>query len=257
MKDEEAVFSPQDYLRTIAKRRGVPMTSLRIPERFLITYQRSAFETATQLVKGKPVEWWPDKINLLCIGQVDDVDVGVGHFRIGAPAAVIYLEEVIACGVKLVFEVGFAGGLQPFLKPGDMIVGTDAIRDEGTSFHYLPPDTQVIAETVLREALVQRLQAKRLRFFEGQIWTTDGVYRETFGKLRKFRNAGVLAVDMETSAIFAVAQYRNVKAASALVISDILTEEGWLYAFDAQHVKNNTRILLEEVLGVLAISESC
>ncbi len=251
MKDKDAVFSPQDYLRIIAKRQGVPESSLRIPERLLITYQHNAFETAIQLMKGEPVEWWPDRVNPLYIGQVEGVNVGVGHFRVGAPAAVIYLEEVIACGVKVVFEVGFAGGLQTFLQPGDIIVGTEAIRDEGTSFHYLPPDTQVIAETGLRMALVQRLQTKGLRFFEGQIWTTDGVYRETYGKFRKFRDAGVLAVDMETSAIFAVAQYRNVKAASALVISDILTEEGWLYAFDAQRVKENTRILLEDVLAVL------
>ena len=85
------------------------------------------------------------------------------------------------------------------------------------------------------------------------VWSTDGVYRETLEKFRKFKNTGVLGVDMETSAIFAVAQYRGVEAASAQVISDILSETEWqTYFFGHQSVTKNTEILVQTVLETLS-----
>ena len=78
-----------------------------------------------------------------CTGRFNGVEIGVGLFPIGAPAAASTLEEAIACGAKMIIEVGLAGGLQGFLKPADIIVVTEAVRDEGTSYHYLPPGVKV------------------------------------------------------------------------------------------------------------------
>ncbi|RSN73298.1 phosphorylase family protein [Candidatus Methanodesulfokora washburnensis] len=78
-----------------------------------------------------------------CTGRFNGVEIGVGLFPIGAPAAAAILEEAIACGAKMIIEVGLAGGLQEFLKPADIIVVMEAVRDEGTSYHYLPPGVKV------------------------------------------------------------------------------------------------------------------
>lgn len=252
LKDDEPVFSPRDFIHYIAERRKIPIASLRVPESFLITYKRRVYEQAKQLVDGETVEWWPNRVNPLCIGTFNKVKIGVSYFRIGAPAAVLMLEQAITCGAKVVFEAGLAGGLQPVLQLGDIIVVTEAIRDEGTSSHYLSPETKVESVKWLREGLVQRLKAKKLRHFVGPVWSTDGVYRETYNKLLKFRDANIFAVDMETSAIFAVSQFRNVVAASALIISDILTEKRWIPAFDDESVRENMATLLQEVLTVLS-----
>lgn len=182
------------------------------------------------------------------------MEIGLGLFWVGAPAAVMTLEELIPCGVKTIFEVGVAGGLQGFLKPSDIVVATDAIRDEGTSYHYFPRETKFESSTRLRERLVKHLNEKKIKHFVGPVWSTDSVYRETRSKFLKFRDAGVLAVNMETSAVFAVAKYRNVEAASTQVISDILTETGWLQAFEHQSVRENTEVLLKAVLEVLSES---
>jgi len=151
-------------------------------------------------------------------------------------------------------KVGLSGGLQTFLQPGDIVVVTKAIRDEGTSYHYFSQEVEVESSSQLRENLVKCLEENKVRHFVGPVWSTDGAYRETRGKFRKFRDCGVLAVDMETSAIFAIAKYRNVQAASAQVISDVLTENGWLQAFGHQSVRDRTEVLLKTVLETLSKS---
>lgn len=254
MSEDEAIFTPSDFIRYVAENKKVSLDALRVPQRLLITYQRSTYDCAKNLVNGKSFEWLYGESQPFCIGRFNDVEIGVGRFWIGAPAATFTFEEAIACGAKIIFEVGLSGGLQPYLQPGDKVVITEAIRDEGTSYHYLPPEVKVESSAQLRERLIKHLNEKEIRHFIGSVWSTDGAYRETRGKFRKFRDGGVLAVNMETSAIFAVAKYRNVEAASAQVISDVLTETGWLQAFEHQSVRENTEILLKAVLEVLSES---
>lgn len=254
MSEDEAIFTPSDFIRYVAENRKVSLEALKVPQRLLMTYQRSTYDCAKNLVNGKPFEWLYGESQPFCIGRFNDVEIGVGRFWIGAPAATFTFEEAIACGAKIIFEVGLSGGLQPYLQPGDKVVITEAIRDEGTSYHYFAPEVKVESSAQLRERLIKHLNEKEIRHFVGSVWSTDGAYRETRGKFRKFRDGGVLAVNMETSAIFAVAKYRNVEAASAQVISDVLTETGWLQAFEHQSVRENTEILLKAVLEVLSES---
>jgi len=252
LSEDKAICTPLDTIRYVAENRKVPVEALKIPQRLLMTYQRSAYECAKNLINGKSVEWMYGESQPFCIGRFNDVEIGVGRFWIGAPAAAFTLEEAIACEAKTIFEVGVSGALQTFLQPGDIVVVTEAIRDEGTSHHYLPPEVKAEASAWLRDKLIEHLMDGKIRHFVGPVWSTDGVYRETRGKFRRFRDSGVLAVDMETSAIFAVAQYRNVEVASAQVISDVLTENGWLQAFAHQSVRENTEVLLKAVLEVLS-----
>lgn len=254
LNEDEAICSPIDSVRYTAENRKVSIDALKVPKRLLMTYQRSTYECAKNLVNGKPIEWIYGESQPFCIGQFNDIEIGIGRFWIGAPTAAFTLEEAIACDAKIIFEVGLSGGLQTFLHPSDIIVVTDAIRDEGTSYHYFPPEVKVESSVQLRTKLIEHLSEKRIKHFIGPVWSTDGVYRETRGKYRKFRDGGVLAVDMETSAIFAVAKYRNVEAASAQVISDILTENGWLQAFGHQSVRESTEALLKSVLETLSKS---
>ena len=245
LSEDEAVFTPSDSIRYVAENRKVSVDALKVPQRLLMTYQRSTYECAKNLINGKSVEWLYGESQPFCVGIFNDVEIGAGRFWIGAPAAAFTFEEAVTCGAKTIFEVGVSGGLQTFLQPGDIVVVTEAMRDEGTSYHYLPPKMKVEASAQLREKLVKRLEEGKIRHFIGPVCSTDGVYRETRGKFRKFRDSGVLVVNMETSAIFAVAKYRNVEAASAQVISDVLTETGWIQAFEHQSVRENTEILLK------------
>jgi uridine phosphorylase len=253
LSEDEAVFTPSEFISYIAKARKVEVDEIKVPQRLLMTYQRSAYEYAKGLIDGKLVDWWIYGENQpFCTGKFNNVEVGLGLFWVGAPAAVMTLEEVIACGAKTVFEVGSSGGLQTFIKPGDIVVATEAIRDEGTSYHYLPAETKVESSKRLRNKMVKRLNERTIKHFIGPVWSTDGVYRETRGKFLKFRDAGVLAVNMETSAIFAIANYRGVEAASVQVISDVLTETGWLQAFGQKRFREKVKTLIEIAIEVLS-----
>lgn len=253
MSENEVLFTPEDFLRYEARHRGVSREALQIPDYLILVYQKNAFEYIEKTLNGKNIKWLYGEISPFFIGIVDNKEIGVFRLGIGAPAAATMLEELIACGAKKIFEVGMAGGLQPQLKPGDIIVVTEAIRDEGTSNHYFPPEVKLESSYRLRNSLIQELTYKRINYSTGSVWTTDGVYRETRGKFLKFLNQGVLAVNMETSALFAVAKYRNVEIASAQVISDVLTTEGWLFAFGDKRVLSRLQELLNLTVKVLGL----
>jgi uridine phosphorylase len=252
LSEDESVSKPSDAIRYTAESRKVTVESLRIPQHLILTYQRSTFDIAKNLIKGDCIEWLYGESQPFCVGHYNDLEVGVGRFWIGAPAATLTLEEAVACGARTVFEVGVSGGIQGYLQPSDIVVVTGAIRDEGTSHHYFSPEVKVESDVLLRDRLIERLKANGIRHFVGPVWSTDGAYRETRGKLRKFRDSGVLAVNMETSAVFAIAKYRNVRAASAQVISDVLTESGWKMAFGHQSVRESTGTLLKNVLETVS-----
>lgn len=254
VNEQETVIAPSDFIKYISKTKKRAVDKIKVPSRLLITYHTRMYERARRLIGGKPVDWWVygDR-QPLCVGSFNKEEIGAIRLLVGAPAAAMTLEELIACGAKTILEVGLSGGLQPFLQAGNIVVITEAVRDEGTSQHYLPPKQKTVASERLKDKLIHHLNEEKAKHFVGSVWSTDGVYRETRGKFRRFRKAGVLCVDMETSAIFAVAKYRNVEAASTQIISDILTESGWQpHFFRHQLVRENTEILVKAVLEVLS-----
>lgn len=152
--------------------------------------------------------------------------VGIlGKFGIGAPAAVTCLEELIASGTREFVSIGTASTLQTILSIADLVVCERAIRDEGTSHHYLPPERY--ADPGLTARLCERLRAEGVHFAQGASWTTDAPSRETIEENREYQSQGVLCVEMEASALFAVARYRKVALVSMFSISDQLGELVW------------------------------
>jgi uridine phosphorylase len=136
----------------------------------------------------------------------------------GAPNAAAVLEELIAVGGKYFINTGTAGGLQ---KTG--IIGcTKALRDEGTSHHYVKKGKYAFPDMELTKKLESKLKEKKLQYSTGPSWTNDALYRETFAEVETYKKEGILTVEMEASAIFTVAKFRKVKAAAIFIVSDIL-----------------------------------
>jgi uridine phosphorylase len=220
-----------------------------------MVYQKRYVDFVDKLIGGEPTEWWwyGDRLPLQ-IGSFRGVEIGIMANFVGSAAAAMVLEELIACGAEKVFEIGTSGGLQPFLRPGNTILVTEAICDEGTSCQYLRGKKRLTASPALKQLLAEALKERRVSHQTGAVLTTDGVYRETRSKLDRFRKAGVLAIDMETSALYAVARHRHIEIASALVISDLLTDTGWQPAFGDRRVLRSAETLLR--LSVEAASKA-
>jgi uridine phosphorylase len=150
--------------------------------------------------------------------------VGVCCMGIGAPAVVAQMEVLTSLGVGRYLSIGTAGGLDPSLTPGDVVIVTGAVRDEGTSHHYVAPETDVAPDARLTEELATALARNDITTTRGTTWTTDAPYRQTAEEISALRDREVLTVEMEASALFAVAQVRGVPIASAVVIDSVFGE---------------------------------
>lgn len=148
-------------------------------------------------------------------------------FGLGAPIVAAQAEELIALGATRLVSVALAGGIQRDLEPGAIVVARAAIRDEGTSYHYLPPTQEVASDPALSAALAEALTRGGCPVQVGRTWSTDAPYRETREEVAHWQAAGILTVDMELAALLAVAQARDVRAAGALVVGDSLAGGAW------------------------------
>lgn len=159
--------------------------------------------------------------------EFDGRRLAVVHPGVGAPLAAGFLEELIARGCRAFIACGGAGVLVPDVALGHVVVPTAAVRDEGTSYHYLAPGRVVQPTQQAVEAIVQTLERHHVPFVTGKTWTTDGLYRETRGKVDRRVAEGCLTVEMEAAAFFAVAAFRGVSFGQLLYAGDDLSGDTW------------------------------
>ncbi len=146
---------------------------------------------------------------------------------VGAPAAVCCLEEMIALGARKFVYFGCCGVLDDDKVNGRLIIPTAAIREEGTSYHYLPPGTEIAPDSCDTELLKSCMETSGYPHVCGKIWTTDAIYRETTDAIRSYRELGCVGTDMEYSALLAAARYRGVRFVQFLFGADSLSGEEW------------------------------
>lgn len=149
------------------------------------------------------------------------------HPGIGAPLAVGLLEEMIALGCQKFIACGGCGVLDREIAVGHLLLPVAAIRDEGTSFHYLPPSREVEADSHAVGVIEAVLRRHGLDYLHTKTWTTDAIYRETPAKAACYLAEGCLSVEMEAAAFFAVAKFRQVSFGQLLYGGDAVIAEGW------------------------------
>lgn len=161
-------------------------------------------------------------------------DIVVYKVMVGAPAATLVMEALIGSGVTKIVFLGLAGSMTEDCRIGDAVVPSWGLREEGTSFHYLTPSAIPRPSKRLAEGLVKAVGRQKVK--RGGVWTTDAPYRETRDKIRRYARKGVVAVDMECTALMSVAMMRKVEFAAALAISDTVHGETWEVGFDSKEL---------------------
>jgi uridine phosphorylase len=215
--DEEGVITPKDHFRE-------KKVELLLPEKAIISFwwPSELAEEIKKLGKGefsyarhvKIVEIETERIPISCV-----IMQGVG-----APLAAATLEEIITLGVKKAILLGGAGAL--IEMPEDaLILPTEAIRDEGISYHYLPLFVKAKPSQNLQKKLRESIRKYNFPIYEGKTWSTDALYRETPARIEKFRSEGAICVEMEAAACFAVAEYRKVELGALFFPTDVLKEK--------------------------------
>lgn len=146
---------------------------------------------------------------------------------VGAPIAAGIMEELAAKGCTKWILCGSAGGLDKAHSFGHLIVPRSAVRDEGFSYHYLPPSREVAASPRAVTAIKKALDKHGVPYLVSKTWTTDAFFRETPEKVALRKKEGCLAVEMEAAAVFAVAKFRGYQAGAILYLHDDVSGKDW------------------------------
>jgi len=185
---------------------------------------------------------YEDAVHHLHELNVNGGRLAVYHPGIGAPMAAALLEQVIASGCRKFIACGSAGVLDKQVVVGHIIVPNAAVRDEGTSYHYLPKSREVKPSPEGVAAIEKTLTERNARYLVAKTWTTDAPFRETPAKVRARRAEGCLCVEMEAAALFAVAQFRNVVYAQMLYGGDDVSGDDWERRRSTEELRRRTSV---------------
>jgi uridine phosphorylase len=199
-----------------------------VPEACVITFFGDAVRRLRESGRARLISEniWEDGPHPLLEIDCEGQRVAVLHSGVGAPLAAALLEEAIASGCRAFVVCGGAGVLEP-LALGHLIVVESAVRDEGTSYHYLPAERYVSADPAAVAVLQAELARRQIPYATGRVWTTDAPYRETHAKIDARRAEGCVAVEMEAAALTAVAAFRGVALAQVVYGGDDLSSHTW------------------------------
>ena len=222
-----------------------------IPPCVVMTYQPQLLASVRQREATTAVEVGGFAGTIHSLDRTNGTVGVVGGFGIGAPAAVAVFEELVSYGCTTFMSVGAAGGLSDDVEIGDVVVCTDAIRDEGVSHHYADAELVAAADPELVAAMRSAFDTMGVTARSGSNWTTDALFKETVGEVTSYAARGVLTVDMEASALFVVAAHRGISLGSAFCVSDVLSGGVWRAGFDGDFFVDNLTHLFNAAVAAL------
>ncbi len=247
MTRSDVVVRPEHFVRYLRNQLHVPARKTHLPTSGVLVFGGDDLESVSKAIRADPVPW----TSWIRVGRIGKREVAVARAPIGAPATIIAMEEIAALGVRRILTFGACGSLRKDVRVGRVVLPTFAISDEGTSRHYARV-RRPQPDSALRKLLASSLTWRGIPFVEGGMWTTDAPYRETRARIREVGRQGAVAVDMEASAVFAVARARGWRAAGLMVVSDELGGEGWNPGFHDPRFVAGKQSVLRVLLDVLA-----
>ena len=167
-------------------------------------------------------------------GTFNGTPVSVQASGMGTPSLSIVVEELLRLGARRLIRVGTCGGIAPGLRTGELVIATAACPVDGTTATYLHGEPYApAADFALTRALVDAAAAAGIPTRTGLVASVDVFYNTDADYAQRWRDRGVLAFEMEASALFFLAARSGVEAGCALIVSDVLgddvtTEESYL-----------------------------
>ena len=177
------------------------------------------------------------------------VEVALFMSYVGAAGCVGVLEDVFAMGLEKLIIFGTCGVLDSSINDCSVIIPNTAMREEGTSFHYAPPADEIAVNVKYIDTFTKLLEKHNCSYHIGKVWTTDAVYRETREKVNRRKSQGCICVDMECSAVAALAQFREKDVFHFFYAADNLDCEVW----DARSIFNQANPIEKDRIATLAM----
>lgn len=205
--DQASEFTPENLLREARRQKAlstgqVPTICLLDPDGDIVRYLRA---TGQAQLNSLWACYHTDLYNF----TYADITFGIIGCAVGAAYAVLVAEELFASGCQLLISITSSGQITAQGPTPYFVLITQALRDEGTSYHYLPAADYVALQPKLNELFTHQLKTHAPPIYCGSTWTTDAPFRETAPAIVYARQQGILAVEMEAAALYAFAQARQ------------------------------------------------
>jgi uridine phosphorylase len=202
-----SAFTPDNLLREARRQKQlqpalVPDVCILDPDGDIIRHLRATGRA------GRAADWACYHTDLWRFDH-EGCTYGIIGCAVGASFAVLLAEELFASGCQLLLSVTSAGQIAASQAPPYFVVIERALRDEGTSYHYMSPSEYAEADVALATLAHRALREAQIPALSGATWTTDAPFRETAEAIDAAREAGILAVEMEAAALYAFAKTRD------------------------------------------------
>lgn len=222
--DEPSVFTAHALMEDVRRSRNIPASEL--PPLCVLEFDGDLTDWLVARQMAKPHPGWACFHTTMFSLEVEGIDCGIIPRTIGGPYAVLIAEQLAAAGVRMIIGLTSAGRIAPELPLPCLVAADAAVRDEGTSLHYLPAGTEVECPSGIVPLLERELAATNWPVRRGKVWTTDAPYRETKTQLEAWAREGVLAVEMQAASLFAFGQARGAGVAVVAMVSNAVDHPG-------------------------------
>lgn len=219
-----SLFEPTNLLREARRLRGLP--DVVVPAVCLLDPDGDIVRHLTDTGRGRPHPGWACFHTRMWTVDLDGIEVGVVGLAVGAPFAVLVAEQLAASGCELLVSVTSAGRISPLAEPPYFVLIDRALRDEGTSLHYLPPARWSLLNPALAERLTDAFGHLPEPVLTGPSWTTDAPYRETAAAIAAAEVERIACVEMEAAALYAYAAATGAAVVCLAHITNTMAGEG-------------------------------
>ncbi len=237
--EQPSEFTPKRLIEDLRRIRKVP--SGVVPPVCILEFDGDLTDWLVREGMAEAFPSWACFHTTMFAMKLEGVMCGIIARTIGGPYAVLIAEQLQAAGARIIIGLTSAGRLAPHLPLPCLVVATAAVRDEGTSYHYLPPSPEVACPTPVVVHLERELVATGWSVRCGKVWTTDAPFRETRTQLKKWASRRALAVEMQTASLFAFGVARKASVASVAMVSNAIDHRG--EQFDTGTPHDGLRIL--------------
>ena len=222
--EEPSAFTPEALISAVRAERG--LEPLPVPPVCVLDFDGDLTDWMVSTGAARPCPCWACFHTSMFSAEIEGGSCGVIARTIGGPYAVLIAEQLAVSGARVIFGLTSAGRLSSSLPLPSLVVANQAIRDEGTSFHYLLPGDKVDAPAGIPDILAAELGSLGIPVFQGRVWTTDAPYRETRDQLMRYARRGAFAVEMQAASLFAFAAARRVSVGLVAHVTNAVDHAG-------------------------------
>lgn len=226
--DAPTTFRPKDLVESVRASRDRATGD--VPEICVLEFDGDLTDKLQERGELERCDAWPCFHTTMWRWESGGLSCGIIPRTIGGPYTVLVAEQLAICGAKLIVGLASAGRMDSQIPLPAIVLADEAIRDEGTSYHYLPPSKTVKGTQGVLPVLERHLRKVGLPLHRGLVWTTDAPYRETAEQMKRHAELGALAVEMQAASLFAFGQRQRCAVALVAHCTNAPDHEGEAFA---------------------------